>query len=71
VKDAVQFWDWFWLLLIQVPIFLLWFFCLADVFRRGDLSGGAKAGWVAVVVLIPLIGALIYLAVRPGPDRSG
>ena len=34
---------------------------LVDVFRRDDLSGGAKAGWTALTIVLPLLGVLIYL----------
>jgi hypothetical protein len=33
----------------------------ADLFRRRDISGWAKAGWTVFVFVLPLIGALIYL----------
>lgn len=33
---------------------------LSDVFRR-DISGWAKAGWVAFLIVLPFLGALIYL----------
>ena len=29
---------------------------LADIFRRHDISGGAKAAWVLFVVVIPFLG---------------
>jgi hypothetical protein len=32
-----------------------------DVFRRHDISGWAKAAWVVFVVVLPWIGALVYL----------
>jgi hypothetical protein len=35
---------------------------LSDVFRRGDLSGGAKVGWTVFMLVLPFIGALIALA---------
>jgi hypothetical protein len=34
---------------------------LSDVFRRSDLSGGAKAAWSVFLIVLPFIGALIYL----------
>jgi hypothetical protein len=34
---------------------------LGDVFRRHDLSGGGKAGWTFLVILLPFLGVLIYL----------
>ena len=32
-----------------------------DVFRRRDISGWAKTGWIVFVVVLPLIGSLTYL----------
>ncbi|MGK5113942.1 MULTISPECIES: SHOCT domain-containing protein [unclassified Geodermatophilus] len=32
-----------------------------DLFRRHDLSGWAKAGWIVFVLVVPLIGSLTYL----------
>jgi hypothetical protein len=49
-------------------LFMAWIFCLfyifRDVFRSADLSGIAKAGWVVLIVLLPLIGVLAYLISR-------
>jgi hypothetical protein len=44
----------------------LWMFIsvFADIFRR-DLSGWAKAGWIALIVLLPFLGVLIYMIARP------
>ncbi len=42
---------WFWLL---ITVF-------ADLFRRHDTSGWAKAGWIVFVILLPYVGVLIYL----------
>jgi type VI protein secretion system component VasK len=33
----------------------------ADLFRRHDVSGWAKAAWIVFVLVVPLIGALCYL----------
>lgn len=35
-----------------------------DVFRSRDLSNWAKAAWLLLIVILPLIGVLIYLIVR-------
>lgn len=45
----------------------LWIFisCFMDVFRRDDLSGVMKVVWIFVLFLIPLLGCLIYILVRP------
>ena len=42
---------------------------LGDIFRRDDISGWGKAGWVLIVVVIPFVGVLIYLASQ-GQDMA-
>jgi Short C-terminal domain/Phospholipase_D-nuclease N-terminal len=42
---------WFWLL---ITVF-------ADLFRRHDISGWGKAGWILLCVVLPYVGVLIYL----------
>jgi Phospholipase_D-nuclease N-terminal len=37
---------------------------LVYVFRDSELSGGAKAMWVALVLLFPIFGPIVYFAVR-------
>lgn len=50
----------FWFMAIWVFIMVF-----ADIFRRRDQSGWAKAGWVFLIFVLPLLGALIYLIARP------
>jgi hypothetical protein len=45
-----------WLIFIWIAITVL-----IDVFRRDDISGWGKAGWVIFVVILPWIGVLVYL----------
>src|SRR5947208_6033303 len=45
-----------WVIFIWIAITVL-----VDVFRRHDIGGWAKAGWVILVVLLPWLGILIYL----------
>jgi hypothetical protein len=45
---------WFWLL---ITVF-------GDVFRRHDISGWGKAGWILLCVVLPYIGVLIYLGTQ-------
>lgn len=61
----MTFWNFFFLLLIYVPLLLLWGAAIMDIFRRDDLSGVRKVVWVAVVILLPLLGTLVYLLSRP------
>jgi hypothetical protein len=53
-------------------VFFFWFMAIwifisifGDIFRRNDLSGGSKAGWILALFVLPLLGALIYMAARP------
>jgi hypothetical protein len=62
---ATTFWETFFLFLIFLPLLMIWAFALVDIFRRGDLSGVWKALWVVVIFLLPFLGTLIYLIVRP------
>jgi hypothetical protein len=32
-----------------------------DLFRRGDIGGWGKAGWVVFTLLLPFLGVLVYL----------
>jgi hypothetical protein len=34
---------------------------LTDVFRRRDMSGWGKAAWTVFLILVPFLGALVYL----------
>ena len=53
------FWvAWIWMLIL----------ILSDVFRR-DISGWAKAGWCVFLIVLPFLGALIYLIVH-GKDLT-
>ena len=49
----------------SIFIFVLWFWLLitdfADLFRRHDISGWAKAIWVIALIIIPYLGIFIYL----------
>ena len=37
---------------------------LLSVFRNEDFSGGSRWLWVAVIIVFPLFGSLIYFGVR-------
>ena len=54
----VVFFFWFMAIWIFIAVF-------ADIFRRNDIHGLAKAGWIVLIFLIPFVGALIYIIARP------
>jgi Phospholipase_D-nuclease N-terminal len=63
-----SFWDVIWAMIVFYFWFLfIWAFIrvFADIFRRDDLSGWAKAGWILLIVVLPFLGILIYLIARP------
>ncbi len=54
----VVFFFWFMFIWMFIAVF-------ADIFRRNDISGGVKAGWIILIVILPLFGILIYMIARP------
>ena len=56
------------LTVLELALLFLWVWLaitvVIDVFRSHDLSGWAKAGWLVLIVLLPLLGVLIYVIVR-------
>jgi hypothetical protein len=67
----VSFWDFFFLLLIFVPLLLVWGAAIVDIFRRDDLGGASKALWVVAVLVLPFLGTLVYLVLRRPGAASG
>ena len=59
-------------ILLTMFAFFFWFLFIwmfiavfGDIFRRDDIGGGANAGWIFVIVILPFLGVLIYLIARP------
>jgi type VI protein secretion system component VasK len=54
----------FWTMLVFFA-WVIWFWLLitvfADLFRRRDISGWAKTGWLIFVIVLPYLGVFIYL----------
>jgi hypothetical protein len=55
------------ILVVFFTILAIWLFfaVVVDIFWRIDLSGWAKAGWLLLLLILPLLGALIYVIARP------
>jgi hypothetical protein len=58
IWSMIVFFFWFMFIWMFISIF-------ADIFRRDDLSGWGKAGWIFFIVILPFLGILIYMIVRP------
>ncbi|HSK48629.1 MAG TPA: SHOCT domain-containing protein [Coriobacteriia bacterium] len=58
----------FWYMLVFYFYFMvIWMFIqtFADIFRRENLTGWGKAGWLLLIFVFPFLGILIYMIVRP------
>jgi hypothetical protein len=56
------------LTVLEIALLATWIWVavsvILDVYRSPDLSSAAKAGWIFVIVLIPLLGVMIYIIAR-------
>ena len=73
VAASYPFLDVLWTMIIFFA-FVIWIWLLitifADIFRRHDIGGGAKALWVIFVIIVPFLGVLVYLiAQHDGMDE--
>jgi hypothetical protein len=60
--------EFFWYMLMFYVFFMvIWMFIqvFADIFRRENLSGWGKAGWIFLLFIFPFLGILIYMIARP------
>jgi ABC-type multidrug transport system fused ATPase/permease subunit len=63
----MSFWDFFWLIVaafVFVAYLMMLFSIFADIFRDHELGGWGKALWCVFLILMPVVGALIYLIAR-------
>jgi hypothetical protein len=60
---------WFWqgvlLLIFTVPVIVLFGYATWDVIRRHDANLAVRALWLIAFCVLPIIGPLIYLVIRP------
>ncbi len=66
--NSMTFWDIIW----SMVFFFFWFTFIwifislfGDIFRRDDLTGLSKALWILLLIVLPFLGSLIYIIVRP------
>jgi hypothetical protein len=64
--------------LIGIVLLLIWVLVLVDIVRRRDLRTSSKVLWALGVLIVPLIGAIVYMIARPAqpedryvPSESG
>jgi hypothetical protein len=64
IATSYPFLEVFWTMLIFFAFFIwIWilFTVFADVFRRDDISGWGKTGWIIFVIILPYLGVFVYL----------
>jgi hypothetical protein len=63
-----SFLDVFWWMLVfffWVMYFWIFISIVGDLFRRDDIGGWKKAGWLVLLIFLPLLGILFYMIFRP------
>ncbi|WP_054814671.1 SHOCT domain-containing protein [Nocardia arizonensis] len=63
----MDFWDIIWFIVVSfffIAYLMVMFSILMDLFRDHGTSGWAKAAWVVLLLIFPVITALVYLIVR-------
>jgi hypothetical protein len=64
IAASYPFLDLMWTMIIFF-IWVMWFMLLfrvfGDIFRRSDLSGLGKTGWLLFTILVPFLGVFIYV----------
>jgi hypothetical protein len=73
VALEVTFWEGVWWIFVMFAwILFFWMFIaiFADILRRRDLSGIKKALWILAIFVLPLLGILIYMIVRPVTEQD-
>ena len=64
------FWSLTWFAIV-LGWFAVLFYVIIDVIRRRDVRGVAKAGWLALVFFLPVIGVFGYLAFKGAGSDAG
>src|SRR3954447_696502 len=63
--------------LLVIVWLLIWIVALVELIRRKDLTTASKVLWALLILLIPVVGVIVYLVVRPpaserfGPVNAG
>ncbi len=64
IASSYPFLDVLWTMFV-IFLWIIWFSLLfkvfGDIFRRNDLSGLGKTGWLIFTIVLPFLGVFIYL----------
>jgi hypothetical protein len=62
----VSFAQWFFILLIFVPLAIVYLLTIWNIFTRPEMAGWMRALWLVIVVVFPFLGTIVYLIVHGG-----
>ena len=54
---------------ILVPLILIWILGVSDIVRR-DLPRSTTAGWLLIVILLPVLGTVVYFVLRKPTEQE-
>lgn len=57
------FWHVFWICAVVIPVTVIWIAVVIELFRRHDIGGWARVAWLLFILVFPVIGCVIYLAI--------
>jgi hypothetical protein len=55
---------------ILIPLLIVYVLGIADIVRRENLDRSRKAGWILIVVLLPVIGTIVYWIMRKPSEKE-
>ncbi len=64
-NPVLEFFWWMLMFYLFFMVIMLFVQIFGDIFRRENLSGWGKAGWIILLFVFPFLGAIIYMIARP------
>ena len=64
-NPVLEFFWWMFMFYLFIMVIYMFIAIFADIFRRENLTGWGKALWIVVILILPFLGILIYVIVRP------
>ena len=58
-------WSVLFIMFVVVPLLLVWFYAIVDLFMRQDMLGVSKVLWLFAILLFPVLGSVMYYASKP------
>jgi hypothetical protein len=62
--------QWTLLIVFVIPVVILWGYAIVSLIGRHDLGVGGKLMWLIGILVVPIIGAVLYVMLRPAPQEE-